>query len=84
VRRWIPEHDERKKQAGMAHFLARPAKPKTPALLRLSSSVPGPPHVFYYFLLLSTVLNVVCDWKPLATAGMKCQSKFNSFNGIVA
>jgi hypothetical protein len=34
---------------------------------------------FYYFLLLLTVFNVVSDWKPLATAGMKSQSKFNSF-----
>lgn len=32
---------------------------------------------FYYFLLLLTVFHVVSDWKPLATAGMKCQGKLN-------
>jgi hypothetical protein len=25
----------------------------------------------YYFLLFLTVFDVVCDWKPLATAGME-------------
>jgi hypothetical protein len=29
---------------------------------------------FYYFL---TIFYVVGDWKPLATAGMKCQGKLN-------
>jgi hypothetical protein len=32
---------------------------------------------FYYFLLLLAVFNVVGDWKPLATAGMKSRGKPN-------
>ena len=54
---------------------------------RLSNSevqVTASRSAFYYFLLFSTVFNVVSDWKLLATAGMKCQSKLNSFNGIGA
>jgi hypothetical protein len=37
---------------------------------------------FLLLFTISTVFNVVCDWKPLATVGMKCQGKLNSFNGI--
>jgi hypothetical protein len=37
---------------------------------------------FYYFLLFSTVFDVVCDWKPLATAGMKSRSNPKQSNGL--
>jgi hypothetical protein len=33
-------------------------------------------------LLFSTVFDVVCDWKPLATAEMKSSRKPERFNGL--
>lgn len=50
-----------------------------PSFVGLEVHPPKLHSAFYYFLLLFTVFNVVCDWKPLATAGMKREGKPNVF-----